>query len=407
MTSEEIVAFFERRAEGWARHDPEALASDYAEDAVLHSPTAGIVIGRSAIERVYRIWMSAFPDLKLETEELIIAGHRVTWVFMLSGTDTGGFLGFAPSGKPFRVPCVFLYELNHNQIVRERRIFDRGGVLMQLVAQPGTVDEMRQLYREALERARLECEIRVAADVQSALLPKRRHMSAHLDFAGASVPCRAIGGDFFDYFDTQDQSFSFVLADVAGKGPPAALLTAVLQGILAVHAQQGTTPAETITRVNDSLLHRGIESRFATVLYGVLSCDGWLTYCNAGHNAPLLFGRRGLRRLGQGGTIVGAFKHTTFEEEELQLDPGDTLVVFSDGISEAMNPDGEEFGEDRLVSCARANCDLEPAKLLECILEAVQHFRADALQNDDLTVCILRYLGAPTCDNESSAGTRE
>ena len=107
MTAEEIAAFFDRRAEAWVRHDPEALASDYAEDAVLHSPTAGIVSGRSAIERVYRVWISAFPDLKLDTEELIIAGDRVTQVLTVSGTDTAGFLGFPPTGKAFRFPiCV-------------------------------------------------------------------------------------------------------------------------------------------------------------------------------------------------------------------------------------------------------------------------------------------------------------
>jgi steroid delta-isomerase-like uncharacterized protein len=395
MTADEIAAFFDRRAKAFARSDPEALSNDYADDAVLHSPTTGIVVGRSGIEQVYRVWMRAFPDLKMETEELIIAGHRVAQVLTASGTDTGGFLGFAPSGKPFRVPCVFLFELNDNQIVRERRIYDRGGVLLQLVGEGGTVDEMRQLYREALERARLECEIKVAADIQAALLPKHQYSSPHFDVVATSVPCRAIGGDFFDYVESPDGTFGFVLADVAGKGPPAALLTAVLQGIFRAHINSGSSPADIMARVNDSLLRRAIESRFATVLYATLSCDGRLTYCNAGHNPPLLFGADGLRRrLEKGGLIVGAFKQATFEEETLQLDPGDTLVVFSDGISEALNSDGEEFGEDRLVRCVEANRALPPGNLLECVLEKVQDFRADAVQNDDLTVLILRTLTA-------------
>lgn len=393
MTAEEIAAFFDRRTEAWARHDAEMLASDYAEDAVLHSPTVGIVIGRSAIEQVYRVWMSAFPDMRLETEELIIAGHRVAQVFTVSGTDTGGFLGFAPTGKPFRVPCVFLFELVDNRIVRERRIFDRGGVLLQLVGQPGTVEEMRQLYREALDRARLESEIKVAAGIQAALLPRHEYTSPHFEVAATSVPCRAIGGDFFDYVESPDGTFGFVLADVAGKGPPAALLTALLQGIFRAHINSGNSPAEIMARVNDSLLRRAIEARFATVLYATLSSAGRLTYCNAGHNPPLLFGPDGFRRrLERGGLIVGAFQQATFEEETLQLDPGDTLVVFSDGISEALNSRGEEFGEDRLVSCVEANRELPPANLLECVLEKVQEFRADAVQSDDLTLLILRNL---------------
>ena len=390
MTAEETAAFFDRRSEAWVRHDPEALASDYAEDAVLHSPTAGIVSGRSAIERVYRVWISAFPDLKLDAEDLIIAGDHVTQVFTVSGTDTAGFLGFPPTGKAFRFPFVCLFDLKENQIVRERRFLDRGAFLLQLVGE-ARADEMRQLYRETLERARLEYEIRVAADIQAALLPQHRYTSPYFDVAATSVPCRAIGGDFFDYVESPDGTFGFVLADVAGKGPPAALLTAVLQGIFRAHINSGSSPAEIMARVNDSLLRRAIESRFATVLYATLSCDGRLTYCNAGHNPPLLFGPDGLRRrLEKGGLIIGAFKQATFEEETLQLDPGDTLVVFSDGISEALNADGQEFGEDRLVCCVEANRELPPANLLECVLEKVQDFRADAVQNDDLTVLILR-----------------
>jgi len=187
-----------------------------------------------------------------------------------------------------------------------------------------------------------------------------------------------------------------VLGDVAGKGPPAALLTAVLQGIFAANADSGFTPAETMGRVNTALLRRAIESRFATLWYAMLSCDGNLTYCNAGHNPPLLFGRDGLRgRLEAGGPIVGAFPSAEFEQEKLQLNPDDTLVVFSDGVPEATNREGEEFGEHRLVSCVEANREMPPARLLECVLDTVQGFRADAVQSDDLTIFILRYSAGP------------
>jgi sigma-B regulation protein RsbU (phosphoserine phosphatase) len=235
--------------------------------------------------------------------------------------------------------------------------------------------------------------LRIAAEIQRALIPSGSYTRAHVDVAATSVPCRAIGGDFFDYFDLPDGTFSFVLGDVAGKGPPAALLTAVLQGIFTAHAGSGLTPAGTLARVNDALLRRAIDSRFATVLHGRLSCDGRLTYCNAGHNPPLLFGLTGLRHsLEAGGLIVGIFKDATFEEETLQLEPGDTLVVFSDGVSEAHNPSGEEFGEDRLMACLEAHRNLPAPDLLECILEAVQEFRADAPQSDDVTVFVLRYM---------------
>ena len=146
-------------------------------------------------------------------------------------------------------------------------------------------------------------------------------------------------------------------------------------------------------RVNKALVRRAIESRFATGMYAVLSCDGQLTYCNSGHNPPVLVGSSGVRRLDRGGLILGAFEHVTFEEETLQLDRGDTLVVFSDGISEALNADGEEFGEERLLACVQSNGDLQPSELLNCILNTVQEFRREAVQSDDSSVLVLSYLG--------------
>jgi phosphoserine phosphatase RsbU/P len=167
----------------------------------------------------------------------------------------------------------------------------------------------------------------------------------------------------------------------------------VLQGILAAHVHAGGAPAETLKRVNESLVRRPVESRFATMVYGALSHDGRLTSCNAGHNAPLLIGKRGLLRLETGGSIVGAFSEATFEQETLQLDSGDTLVMFSDGITEALNPAENEFGDERLLTCVQANQDLAPPTLLDYLLETVGQFAAGAAQSDDRTLFVLRYLG--------------
>jgi len=352
-----------------------------------------MLVGRNAIEQVYRVWFSAFPDARMDREELVIADDRAAFLSTVSGTDYGGFLGLPPTGRLVRVNAAFLFTFRDNLIIDERRVLDMSGVLLQLAGQAGPVTDSLRQYRETLARARLEQELRIAAEIQRALIPSGSYTRAHVDVAATSVPCRAIGGDFFDYFDSPDGTFSFVLGDVAGKGPPAALLTAVLQGIFASHAGSGLTPAETVARVNDALLRRAIDSRFATVLHATLSCDGRLTYCNAGHNPPFLFGLNGFRRhLTAGGLIVGMFPDATFEEETLQLDPGDTLIVFSDGVSEAQNPNSEEFGEDRLMSCLEGNRDLPAPNLLKCILEAVQQFRGEAAQSDDLTMFILRYM---------------
>ena len=165
----------------------------------------------------------------------------------------------------------------------------------------------------------------------------------------------------------------------------------MLQGIFASHTQVGGRPAETLTHANQVLARRRVESRFATVVYGEISPDGQLTYCNAGHNAPLLIGKQDQRRLQKGGLILGAFPQATFEEEVVQLYPGDVLVAFSDGITEAMNNVGEEFGEDRLLECINTHRELQPKHLLERVFETVRQFSGGSTQYDDLTALVLRY----------------
>ena len=159
-------------------------------------------------------------------------------------------------------------------ILRERRIVDLSGVLLQLAGEVGPATDSFRLYRETLERARMQHELKVAAEIQRALLPHTHYTCATFDLVAASVPCRAIGGDFFDYFEFSNGTFAFALGDVAGKGPPAALLSAMLQGIFAACVHLGDTPAQTVERVNNALVRRAIESRFATGIYAVLSCDG-------------------------------------------------------------------------------------------------------------------------------------
>jgi serine phosphatase RsbU (regulator of sigma subunit) len=393
MTPDEIRAMFARREVAWALHDAASLAADHAEDCRLESPTAGTLIGRTAIEKLYRDYFLAFPDFTFITEDLLPVGDRVVQIATVSGTDTGGFLGQRPTGKPFRVTVVLIFDLKGDRIVHERRVLDRGGLVLQLGTQTTVATETAKLYRATLERTRLEHELTVAADIQKALLPSPTYTGNGLELSATSIPCRAIGGDFFDHFELCPGRFCVALGDVAGKGPPAALLTAALQGILAAHADKSEAPAETVKRINQSLVRRAVESRFATMLYAVISTDGRLTYCNAGHNAPILIGRRQFLRLQTGGPIVGAFKDAIFDEETLQLDPGDTLVAFSDGVSEALNPGQEEFGEERLLSCVQSNRDLPTSSLMKCLLAEMDQFIAGAVQNDDVTLLVLRYLG--------------
>jgi predicted ester cyclase len=391
MTVQDIEALFAGRKAAMADRDSKRLAADYAEECVLESPTYGRLFGRAAVEQVYRQFFAAFPDITISYSDLVVTGDRVVQASTLEGTDTGGFLGQPATGRPFRFFFVQLFTIENHKIVHERRVFDLTGLMLQLATHPGKSAETAHIYRETLERVRLEQELKIAAEIQQALLPARRHESAYCEIAAASMPCRAIGGDFFDYFDSPDGTVRFALGDVSGKGPPAALLAAEIQGVLAAHSHSTSTSAQTIARLNEVLLRRAIESRFVTIVHGVLTPAGRLVYTNGGHNPPILLGRRGIQRFEKGGLIVGAFTDAIFEEDTIQLDPGDALVLYTDGITEALNTDGVEFGETRLMSCLASNCEAAPAALLDTLFSTVREFSIGAPQNDDLTAMILRF----------------
>ena len=260
-----------------------------------------------------------------------------------------------------------------------------------LATEAAAAIESAHLYRESAEKRRLERELQLAAEIQRALLPEACQSGGHFDVASNSIPCRAIGGDFYDYFALAGGAFGFTLGDVAGKGPSAALLTAMIQGIFSAHVGTAGSPAQLMALANEGLLRRSIQSRFATVVYGALARDGRLTYCNAGHNPPVLMGRGGIRRLETGGLILGLFPQATYEQETVALEPGDLLVIFSDGVTEALDVAGEEFGEERLLACLETNRQCPPQEVLERLLSAVRAFTAGAAQHDDVTALVLRY----------------
>ena len=265
------------------------------------------------------------------------------------------------------------------------------GALETLANEAAVAIRNAELYRAALENAKLEREMQTAAEIQQALLPNRQRSGAFFEAVAATLPCRSIGGDFFDYIDRSDGAFAFALGDVAGKGPPAALLGALMQGSLAATGSVGAGPAATMTTVNTALVRRGIQGRFVTLFYAVLYPDGRLVYCNAGHNAPVLVTTAGVERLETGGMVVGLFDRVPFAEGTVSLQPNDYLVLFSDGVSEAMNASEEEFGDDRLIECLHGTTGSACEPRLQEIFAGVERFTAGAPQHDDVTAMVVTY----------------
>ncbi len=265
-----------------------------------------------------------------------------------------------------------------------------------LSAEAAIAIENARLYREALDKAKIEQELKVAAGIQQSLLPPGNHNGKFYAAAAASVPCRSVGGDFFDYIDLQGGSAGFILGDVSGKGSPAALLAAAVLGMFSAEATYQQGSAAPLTRVNAGLFRRSIAARFLTAFYCIVQPDGRLTYTNAGHNAPMLLSKNGdVRRLEAGGLVLGLFEGASYEEETLTVSPGDTLLVFSDGVSEAVNTTNEEFGDDRLIAALKARAVKPLQEILEGLMADVRAFADGALQNDDITMLLIRYDGPP------------
>jgi sigma-B regulation protein RsbU (phosphoserine phosphatase) len=235
-------------------------------------------------------------------------------------------------------------------------------------------------------------ELRLAYEIQNNLLPKEAPHLAGYDIAGKSIPAKEVGGDYFDFLTADPQRLAICLGDVSGKGLPAALLMANLQAAVRGQTMAGTSLTACLERANALLFHNTSPEKFATLFFGCLDAASHiLHYCNAGHNHPFLIGNETKPlRLSAGGLALGCFESFPFEESQVALKPNDTLIVFSDGISEAVNNAEEEFGESRLCELATANRDASAAELIEKILQSVGAYSGDQPQLDDMTLVVVK-----------------
>jgi sigma-B regulation protein RsbU (phosphoserine phosphatase) len=254
--------------------------------------------------------------------------------------------------------------------------------------------ESARLYADSAEKGRIERELRVAADIQRALLADPAYEGPFCDLAATSVPCRTVGGDFFDYLERSDGALVFALGDVAGKGAPAALQAAAVQTNFAAQASLGAPAGETVARINAALLRRAVDARFATMFYAALHPDGALEYSNAGQDPPILIRRNGdAELLETGGPVIGLLNGVHFDAATLRLDRGDVLVVCSDGVTEARNAANDEFGRERTIEALRGCHGKRPDAVMDSLMAAMRQFVGAAAPADDITVLILRYLG--------------
>lgn len=259
------------------------------------------------------------------------------------------------------------------------------------------VVELREALITKTKLAGLQQELEIARQVQLAILPKDFPPDARVAVHGQMTPAREVGGDFYDYFMIDDTTLGFVVADVSGKGVPAALFMAISRTLLRSTALFERSPAGCIRRLNDLLAVENEQMLFVTVLYGVVDLSsGRVTYVNAGHNLPYRITRAGEVSAvpSTGGMAVAVLEGFVYAEHELYLAPGDTLFLYTDGVTEAFDVDESPYGEERLETLLRSGAaEWSVPELSERVLASVHVFERGAPQADDITCLTLRYFG--------------
>ncbi|HVW85967.1 MAG TPA: SpoIIE family protein phosphatase [Bryobacteraceae bacterium] len=245
------------------------------------------------------------------------------------------------------------------------------------------IEQARQLLARDLEQA---------AEIQRRFLPGVAPKVRGLDLGGHNAPCRTVGGDYYDFFPYGESRVAMVLGDVSGKGMPASLLMMGLQARVQVLIEEPKSLAEVMTRLNRITSHNCPSNRFISLFFCILDGDtGELVFCNAGHNPPLIIRKGGAwEQLKGGGPVLGILPSIEYKELRVRLEEGDALVIYSDGVTEAADPKGEEFEVERLAEVVAKNSDQEAIGIIAEVNKAVADYTAGAAQADDITLIVAR-----------------
>jgi len=267
-------------------------------------------------------------------------------------------------------------------------------VLMLLASQVAIIIEKVMLHEQMIEKQRLETQLEVARQVQLELLPGRDPQLENFDISAYNFPTEEVSGDYYDWVRIYDDQIGIVIADVSGKGVPAALLMAFLRASLRAATHIGYAPHISMSKVN-YLLWESIErNQFVTAFYGVLDATNrTLSYSNAGHNPPLLMKVDGSVRFEErGGVPLGMFRDSRYYEYFETIEPGEVFVLYTDGVTEAMNSTDEEYGRDRLVTAVRACRELPARDMIDFIHRDLTAWTDGRGAHDDVTFFIIKAL---------------
>ncbi len=255
--------------------------------------------------------------------------------------------------------------------------------------------EKARLHREEIERQRLERELAIGRQIQLGLLPKDCPVVPGWEFAAVYQAARQVGGDFYDFPELPGEPgrLGLVIADVADKGVPAALMMALSRAMVRTATADGRGPSAALGLANELILKHSQTDLFVSAFYATLDTRGGrLTYANAGHNRPLWvqISSGEIQELAARGIVLGVLEDIELEEREIDVAPGDLLVFYTDGVTEAMNTDGQQFGRERLRAAVAATPEASAQHIIAAVVDAVRAFTGDAPQSDDLTLLVVK-----------------
>src|SRR5829696_4636710 len=356
----------------------EMLAPDFVNRNKL---LPGQKPGREDYLRGIAAFHAVLSEGHLIIEDQVAGGDKVVTRFVVHGPhDRGDLMGVAPTGKVLTNRAIVIHRIVSGKIAEEWGMGTIGGTLRK-----------QRLEQEIRERERIEQEMRVARDIQQASLPREVPEPEGWQVSPYYQPAREVGGDFYDFFNLEDSRVGIVVGDATGKGMPAALVAEATSNMLRAVAQalSSLSPGEVLARVNETLLARIPSNMFVTCFYAILDPNSSsLTYANAGHDLPYIQSNGDAQELMARGMPLGLLPRMSYEEKEIVLQAGEAALLYSDGVVEAHDPEGEMFGFPRLKALVAEHG--EKGSLADFLMEELYSFVGEGWeQEDDITLLTL------------------
>ncbi len=371
---EENKAIFRRYVEEVSNQGNLKLADEIFDRYIAHQPDGSVLErGPEDVKRFLSEFHAAFPDFHATIEDQIAEGDKVMTRYRWRGTHQGEFRGMAPTGAELEINGIGIFRFSEE----------------------GKVVESWDSYDQFnLMRQSIEQELRMAQDIQQALLPKNLPQLEGWQISHHYRPAREVGGDFYDFHRLSEGRLGVVVGDATGKGVPAALVMATAHSMLRAVAQNCESPGEVLTRTNDPLVMDIPPNMFVTCFYCILEPkSGRLSYANAGHDLPYLHRGGDAEELRARGMPLGLMPEMSYEEKEIVLQRGESVLFYSDGLVEAHDPKGEMFGFPRLRSLVAEHGT--ERSLGDSLLEELWSFTGEGWeQEDDITLLTLRRSAA-------------